>query len=100
MAIKLPNEVIDVIFDFYNPYKEYYKYYVLHQLYDVTLGIWYIGEMRDTVRNYLWVKGTVPEFEAVVNGKIYGGNVSPPKSCYFFCEYKFIQGNPNRKVGI
>jgi len=90
----LPHEIIQHVLQFYNPYKEFYKNHILPDIEKVTLGAWYIYDLRDTIRNFIPTEGLMTDRSAIINGHICGTNTIPSIHDYMWYHYKFIQKNP------
>ena len=91
---QLPHEVIVNVFEYYNPYKKHYKTHVLREIEKITLGAWYIYDLRDTIRNFIQNYGLIVERRIFINGIIYGDNTVPTYKDSIWYDYKFIQQNP------
>lgn len=93
----LPTELITDVLEYYNPYKEYYKTRVLPDIERITLGAWYIYDVRDTVRNYIQREGIILDYLTCIGGVLYGEKITPSQYNYMW-EDRFIQGNPYKTL--
>jgi hypothetical protein len=89
----LPHDIIVRVLEFYNPYKEFYKNHVLPDIEKVTLGAWYIYDLRDTIRNFIPTEGLMTDRSVFINGRIRGTNTIPSINDFMWYHYKFIQKN-------